>query len=69
MRTFLQWAKANKKNLVEDKIRTGIHTAMPKGYVQHEYPDAYYYSHIGTAPLDLQNLKKVKDVAPSDNAP
>jgi len=73
MRTFMQWAKEKHPELEqmvkENKIRTGLHTAFPSGYVRHEYPDAYYYPHIATAPLDLQNAKGVKDKAPSDEAP
>jgi hypothetical protein len=72
MKNFFQWAKENKKELPisEDKLRTGIHTAMPTGYVRHEYPDAYFYAHSATAALDLQNLKaKVKDKAPPNDAP
>jgi len=72
MKNFIQWCKDQKLELPidENKIRTGIHTAMPSGYVRHEYPDAYFYPTIGTAALDLQNLRqKVKDKAPPDNAP
>lgn len=72
MKNFLQWAEENKKELPplsEDKIRGGIHTAYPSGYVRNQYPDAYFYSHSATAALDLQNQKKVKDKAPPDNAP
>ena len=71
-KTFYQWAKDNDRDLsfvTENKIRTGIHTAMPSGYVSHEYPPAYFASHIATAYLDLKNREKVKDKAPSDNAP
>ncbi len=71
MKTFVQWAKDSKFDLPlsEDKIRGGIHTAYPSGYVRHEYPDAYYTSHSATALLDLMNAKKVKDKAPPDGAP
>ena len=55
---------------MEKTIRTGIHTAMPTGYIQHQYPDAYFMPTSGTAALDLQNLRnKVKDKAPPNNAP
>jgi hypothetical protein len=71
MKTFFQWAEANKLKLPisEDRIRTGLHTAMPSGYVASQYPDGYYMSHYATAALDLQNRKKVKDKAPPDDAP
>jgi hypothetical protein len=74
MKTFVQWAKEVKKEefqVDENKIRTGLRPYYPSGYVRHEYPDAYYYSHSATAPLDLQNAKSgaFKDKAPTDEAP
>lgn len=72
MKKFLEWAKANNRDLSflqENKIRTGIRPAYPSGYVRHEYPDAYYYPHSATAALDLQNSEKVKDKAPPNDAP
>lgn len=72
MKTFLQHAKEKNWDLSidENRVRTGIHTAMPKGYVRSQYPDAYFYPYIGTAPLDLKHLDQdVKDKAPPDDAP
>lgn len=72
MKTFLKWAEAKRLPLPaldENRVRSGIHYAMPSGYVRSQYPDAYFYPYIGTAPLDLKNLEKVKDKAPPDNAP
>lgn len=71
MKSFVQWAKDIKKEefkVDENKIRTGIKGAYPSGYVRHEYPDAYYYSHSATAAIDLQNARSVKDKAPPNNA-
>lgn len=72
MKTFFQWAKDKNHELpvMEKTLRTGIHTAMPSGYIRSQYPDAYFAPVISTAELDLQNLKKfVKDKAPPDGAP
>lgn len=70
MKSFLDWAKEKNHTFIENIYRTGIHTAMPRGYVRSQYPDAYFYPKIGTAPLDLQNQDRdVKDKAPSDDAP
>lgn len=62
MKTFIDWAKERAPAMLENTKRTGIHAAYPKGYVASQYPDAYFYPIIATAPLDLDNLKKVKDV-------
>ena len=72
MKNFIDWCKDQKLELPinEKKIRTGIRVAMPSGYVQHEYPDAYFGPTIATHALNLQNLDRyVKDKAPPDNAP
>lgn len=68
MKSFRQWAKDKNFDLsfIENTKRGGIHTAYPSGYVRSQYPDAYFYPISATAPLDLKNLSKVKDVAPKD---
>lgn len=67
MKTFSQWAKDNNFEIpvLEYKKNTGITPAYPSGYARSQYPDAYWAAHSATAYLDLQNAKKVKDVAPS----
>jgi len=72
MKTFFQWAEDKKYELpiLEKTLRTGIHTAMPTGYIRSQYPNAYFAPTAGTWDLDLQNLNKfVKDKAPPDGAP
>jgi len=71
MKTFFQWAKDKNHEIpvMEKTLRTGIHTAMPKGYIQSQYPDAYFAPVAATWKLDLDNLSKVKDKAPPDGAP
>jgi hypothetical protein len=72
MKTFFQWAKDKKYEIpvMEKTLRTGIHTAMPRGYIRSQYPDGYFAPVIGTWELDLKNQDKfVKDKAPSDGAP
>jgi hypothetical protein len=72
MKTFLQWAKDNSRDVMfsEKSIRTGIHYPMPKGYIRSQYPDLYFPPGLATADLDMKNQDKlVKDKAPSDGAP
>lgn len=72
MITFEKWAKENKLDLpelAENGVRTGVKAQYPDGYVRSQYPDAYFPPVSATADLDLQNAKKIKNKAPSDNAP
>lgn len=73
MKTFLQWAQENKRDVMFDEktIRTGIHpAAMPRGYIRSQYPDAYFMAGLATAALDMkQQDTEVKDKAPPDGAP
>lgn len=72
VKTFLQWAKENKKDIgIDEKtIRTGIHYPMPTGYIRSQYPDLYFTPGLASAPLDMKNQDtQVKDKAPSNEAP
>jgi len=63
MKTFLQWAKANKLELPvlgEDTKRGGIASwAYPDAYVRSQYPDLYF------APTAADHGVKMKGHQPS----
>ena len=60
--TFVNWCASQKLPLpdlatTENTKRAGISQEYPPGYVQSQYPDAYFAPISATAFLDLKNLK------------
>lgn len=75
MKTFVKWLKETDGELLkwatgfaENNTRTGVKPQYPEGYVRSQYPDGYFPPVSATAVLDLQNSKKIKNVAPPDTA-
>ncbi len=69
MKTFLDWAGENKKELPlfgavgENTKRAGIaHWAYPDAYVRQQYPDLYF------TPIAADALQKMKGHQPSRKA-
>lgn len=73
MKTFIQWAEANKLELpvvtdeqpkekakTEGRVRTGYSGNYPAAYVSGQYPHHYFNPYKATADLDKQNMKSPK---------
>lgn len=83
MKNFLQWCEANQKDLkiltdtkpqegdgkAENRVRTGLRGAYPDGYYRSQYPDLYNTPYSASAPLDMQNAKKIKSKADVGTTP
>lgn len=57
---FINWCSAEKLPLpttTENTKRAGLSQEYPPGYVQSQYPDAYFAPYVATAYLDLKNQK------------
>lgn len=73
MKTFIQWAGEEKKELPlytqdENTKRAGIaHWAYPDAYVRQQYPDGYFMPHAADA-LQKMGNKQPNRKAPADNA-
>lgn len=76
MKSWTQWIEENKLTLPvftdapegekatsEQKSRTGVGPQYPAGYHSSQYPDLYKTPSKATAPLDLENEKKKRDIA------
>jgi hypothetical protein len=75
MKTFLNWAGENKKELPlfqpigEDTKRGGIaHWAYPDAYVRSQYPDLYFVPHMADALFKMGKHQPSRK-APSNEAP
>lgn len=69
---LLAWVNKNEidiNGITENILRTGVRPQYPEGYVRSQYPDLYFPPATATAPVDLQNSKKVKSKAPANDAP
>jgi hypothetical protein len=60
-------AKA-KKTTDENNKRTGYSGNYPPAYIAGQYPDQYFNPIKATAPVDRENMKKRRVVAPPDTA-
>lgn len=58
---FVNWCQAKSLPLPvttsENTKRAGLSQEYPPGYIQSQYPDAYFASIVATAYLDLKNQK------------
>lgn len=69
---FIEWCAANKLPLPtqsEGIKRAGVSQEYPPGYVQSQYPDAYFAPYNATAYLDLKNQKSNNRKAPKVSNP
>jgi hypothetical protein len=57
-----------KKATSENNKRTGYSANYPPAYIAGQYPDQYFNPIKATAPLDRQNMRDRKVVAPKDTA-
>lgn len=68
MKTFLDWLKENKADLLvdkeaekatsEDTTRTGVSQNYPDAYVRAQYPHKYFNAGLATADLALEAKPK-----------
>jgi hypothetical protein len=69
---FVNWCASNKLPLPattsENTKRAGLSQEYPPGYVQSQYPDAYFAPIVATAYLDLKNQKGNNRKKPADSA-
>jgi hypothetical protein len=74
MKTFIDWAGENKKELPmyrqdEDTKRAGIaQWAYPDAYVRQQYPDLYFTPHAADALFKMKGHQPNRK-APSNEAP
>lgn len=74
MKTFIQWAGEEKKQLPlyttdENTKRAGIaHWAYPDAYVRQQYPDGYFMPHTADA-MQKMGKHSPSRKAPSNEAP
>lgn len=69
---FINWCRSEKLPLPpmasENTKRAGVSQEYPPGYVQSQYPDAYFAPYNATAYLDLKNQKSNNRKAPPAKA-
>lgn len=81
MKTFLQWAESEKKDMSdvltdvdaakgnqqdENGRRTALNPLLPNGYGRNQLPDAAWAGRKATWKLDLDNAKKYGDKVKKD---
>ena len=69
---FVNWCQAKSLPLPastsENTKRAGLSQDYPPGYIQSQYPDAYFAPIVATAYLDLKNQKTNNRKKPSNDS-
>ena len=69
---FVNWCQAKSLPLPastsENTKRAGLSQEYPPGYIQSQYPDAYFAPIVATAYLDLKNQKTNNRKKPSNDS-